>query len=154
MDVAVPDEARGIRFIDRALQSFALADEFAAHVDVTGVRAHREGGKQRAFDQQVWIVAQDLAIFARTRFALVGVDDEIARPRVGLGHERPLEARWKSSTTASAQARSFDLVDDPVVTLVDEEFRAVPAAARNRALQPHIVEAVNVAEDAVAIMEH
>src|SRR5690606_32238788 len=48
-------------------QRLGLADELAADVDVSRPRAHREAGYQRAFDQLVRIVADDLAILARTR---------------------------------------------------------------------------------------
>ena len=53
---------------------------FAAHVDVGGVRAHRERGEQRALDQRMRVVAQDLAVLAGAGLRFVGVDDEIVRP--------------------------------------------------------------------------
>ncbi len=60
----------------------ALADEFAAHIDVAGMRAHREAGDQAAFDQQMRIVPHDLAVLAGAGLGLVGIDDEIARAPV------------------------------------------------------------------------
>src|SRR3712207_7577866 len=51
-----------IGFLDRGEEDFGLADEFAANVDVAGTRAHREAGNERALDQLVRIVADDLAV--------------------------------------------------------------------------------------------
>ena len=42
MDVVLADQLGVIGLVDRALQRFALADEFAADIDVAGMRAHRE----------------------------------------------------------------------------------------------------------------
>ena len=58
-----------------------LVVELAADIDVAGVRAHREAGDQAAFDQLVRVVAHDVAVLAGARLALVGVDDEVVRPR-------------------------------------------------------------------------
>ena len=154
MDVVFADELGGIGLIDGALERFALADVFAAHVDEASMRTHRERGNERAFDQEMSVVAKDFAVLAGARLRLVGVDDEIARPRIGLRHERPLEARRESGAAATAEARLLHLVDDVVVALVDEELRAVPDAAALRAFEAHIVEAIDIAENAVAIIQH
>ena len=69
--VVLADELGGVGFIDGGLQALALADELAAHIDEAGVRPHGERGEQRPLDQQVRIVAHDLAVFARARLALV-----------------------------------------------------------------------------------
>ena len=127
VDVVLADELRIIRFVDGALQRLALADVFAAHVNIARVHPHREGREQRSFDEQMRIVAQNFAILAGTGLRLVGIDDEIARPRIGLRHERPLETRRKPGAAAAAQSRFLDLVDDVVVALVDEKLRAIPA---------------------------
>ena len=154
VDVVLADEIGVIRFIDGALQRLALANVFAAHVNIACVRPHREGREQRSFDEQMRIVAQNFAILAGTGLQLVGIDDEIARPRIGLRHERPLEARRKPGAAAAAQSRFLDLVDDVVVALVDEKLRAVPCAALLRALEAHVMESVDIAEDAIAIVQH
>ena len=100
------------------------------------------------------IVAQNFAILAGTGLQLVGVDDEITRPRIGLRHERPLEARRKSGTAAAPESRFLHLVDDVIVALVDEKLRAVPRAALLRALEAHVMETVDIAEDAILVREH
>jgi hypothetical protein len=82
--------------------------------------------------------------------------DEIARPAVGgfLGHERPFQAGREARPAAPAQARGLHLGDDPVAALVDDRLGAVPRATAARALQPPIVEAVEVLEDAILVVEH
>src|SRR3546814_3980317 len=73
------DEALFIGLGDGGEERLRLADELAANVDIGGPRAHGETGDQRALDQLVRIVANDLAVLARPRLRLVGVDDEKAR---------------------------------------------------------------------------
>src|SRR3546814_5740625 len=70
------EEALAIGLGDGGKEVLRLADEFAADVDIRGPRAHRETSDQRALDQLVRIVADDLAILATAGFGFVGVDDE------------------------------------------------------------------------------
>ena len=74
VDVVLADELGRVGLVDGGLQALALAHELAAHVDVGGVRAHGEGGEQRALDQEMGIVAHDLPVLAGAGLALVGVD--------------------------------------------------------------------------------
>src|SRR5262249_60948312 len=86
---------------------------------------------------------------------LVGIDDEIVRPPVGLlRHERPLEAGGEAGAAAPAQAGGLDLVDDAIAALLEDRFGAIPSAARARPRQPPVVQAVEVREDAILILEH
>jgi hypothetical protein len=39
--------------VDRGLQALALADEFAARIDVADMRPHGEARDQAAFDQEM-----------------------------------------------------------------------------------------------------
>src|SRR5690606_12431875 len=112
-------------------QRLGLADELAADVDVSRPRAHREAGYQRAFDQLVRIVADDLAILARTRLGLVGIDHQEARATVLalLRHERPLHASREPRPAAAPQTRRLDLVDDPVLADFHQRLGVVPIAA-------------------------
>src|SRR5208337_197500 len=80
VDVEVPavqiiltDKPSRIGFVDGGLQALALSDEFAANVDIAGVRTHREGGEQAAFYKQVWIVPDDLTVLAGAGLRLIGV---------------------------------------------------------------------------------
>ena len=137
VDVVLADQPGFIGLVDGRLEPLALEDVFAAEIDVGRVRPHGERGDERALDQRVRIVAQDLAVLAGARLGFVGVDDEIVRPlRIdGLGHERPFEAGRESRAAATAQARGLHLRDDPVASLVDDRLGVVPIAARPRALE-------------------
>ena len=156
VDIVLADQLRLIGLIDRGLQMLALADELAAHIDVADMRAHREAREQAALDQQMRIVPHDLAVLAGAGLGLVGIDHEIARPAVGrfLRHERPFQAGRKARPAAAAQAGGLHLVDDPVAALVDDRLGAVPGAAAARTLEAPVVEAVEVLEDAVLVIEH
>src|SRR5205085_10406663 len=46
VDVVLADQLCIVGLIDRGLQTLTLADEFAANVDVTCLRAHRESGDE------------------------------------------------------------------------------------------------------------
>ena len=153
VDVVPADQFRLIGLFDRGLKALALLDVFAAEIDVGGLGAHREGGDQRAFDQHMRIVAQDLPILAGAGLGFVGVDDEIVRPlRVdGLRHERPFEPGREARPAAAAQARGLHFRNDPVAALVDQRLRAVPVAARARALQAAVAETVEIGEDPVLV---
>src|ERR1700740_2498262 len=134
----------------------ALADKFAAHVDITGMRIHREACDQTALDQKMRVVPHDLAVLAGAGFGLVGIDHEIAGTAVRrlLRHERPFQPGRNPGPAASAQPRSLHLGDDPVAALVDDRLGAVPSASAARAFETPVLEAVEIAEDAVLVVEH
>ena len=154
--IVLADQLGFIGLIDRGLQMLALADEFAAHVDVADMGVHREACEQAAFDQKMRIMPHDLAVLAGAGLELVGIDHEIARPAVGqfLRHERPFQPGRKAGPAASAQAGCLHFADDPVAALVDDRLGAVPGAAAARTLEAPVVEAVEVLEDAVLVVEH
>ena len=156
VDIVLADQLGLIGLSDRGLQMLALPDEFAAHVNVAGVGPHREAREQAALHQKMRIVPHDLAVLAGAGLGLVGIDDEIARPAVGrfLGHERPFQPGRKACSAASAQARGLHLVDDPVAALVDDCLGTVPGPAPARAFEAPVLKAVEIAEDAVLVVEH
>ena len=97
----------------------------------------------------------DLAVLAGAGLRLVGIDDEIVRAVADLlRHERPFEAGREARPAAAAQPRFLHLLDDRVAALLQDRLGAVPGAARARALQARIVQAVEVREDAVLVGEH
>src|SRR3546814_477547 len=126
------DEALFIGLGDGGEERLRLADELAANVDIGGPRAHGETGDQRALDQLVRIVANDLAVLARPRLRLVGVDDEKARAaRLRLlGHEAPFEAGREASAAAPAQAGCLDPLDDFILADVEQRLGFVPEIGR------------------------
>src|SRR5215467_9616586 len=101
------------------------------------------------------IVPHDLAVLAGTGLGLIGVDREIMRAAVGLlGHERPFQAGRKTGSAAATQPRSLHLIDDPIAALLEDDLGAVPGATRARPLEAPVVEAVEIGEDAVLVLEH
>src|SRR5262249_37345411 len=149
------DEIGRIRLVHRRLQALAFADEFAADVDEAGMSIHGEAGDQTALDQEMRVVAHDLAVLARAGLRFVGVDHEIMRPAVRLlGHERPFESGRKTCAPASAQSGGLHLVDDPVATLLQDGFGAIPGATRASSLKAPVVEAIEIRENAVLVCEH
>src|ERR1700761_1159729 len=156
VDVVLADQLCFVSLVDSGLKVLALPNEFAAHVDIASMRAHRAARDQATLDQQMRVVPHDLAVLAGTGLGLVGVDHEVARPAVGrfLRHERPFQAGRKTRAAAAAQAGGLHLVDDPVTALVDDRLGAVPGATLARAFEAPIMEAVEIGEDAVLVGEH
>ena len=149
------DQPGGVGLVDRPLQRLGLAVELAADVDVGGVRAHGDAGEQAALDQLVRLVPHDLPVLAGAGLALVGVDHQVVRPLAHLlRHERPLHAGDEAGAAAAAQTGLAHFVDDPVATLGDQVLGAVPVAARLRAAQARLAEAVEVGEDPVLVLQH
>ena len=148
------EQPGGVALVDRRLHHEVLVVVLAAHVDVAGVGAHRDAGEQAALRQGVRVVPQDVAVLAGAGLGLVGVHHEVVRPPVRLlRHEGPLHAGREAGAAAAAQPGLLHLVDDPVAALGDELRRAVPVAAPARRLQPPVVQAVEVGEDAVLVGE-
>src|SRR6185437_4792595 len=86
------------------------AHEFAAEIDVAGIRGHRSAGIEATLDEKMRIVPHDLAVFAGAGLRLVGIDHEIMRPVADLlGHERPFEAGREACAAAPALARRLHL---------------------------------------------
>ena len=155
VDVILAEQLGVIGLIDRGLEPFALTDELAAHIDVAGAAIHCAAGDQAAFDEQMRIVPHDLAILAGAGLGLVRIDDQIVRPVSDrLGHERPLQSGWEAGAAAAAQARGLHLVDDRVAAFVQDRLGAVPGTTLARALKAPVVEAVEIPEDAVLVVEH
>ena len=112
VDVVLADELCVIGLLHRGFEPLALADEFAAHIDVAMVHAHGGAGDQTAFDEEMRIVAHHLAVLAGAGLGLVGIDDQIVRPVGLLGHERPFQPGRKTGAAAAALAGRLHFVDD------------------------------------------
>src|SRR5262249_42210642 len=155
VDVVLADELGLIGLVDRSLQPLALPDELAADIDVSRMRTHREARDHAALDQEMRVVPHDLAVLAGAGLRLVGIDHEIVWAAVGLlGHERPFESGREARAAAAAQAGRLHLVDDPVATLLQDGLGAIPAAPRARPREAPVVQAVEIGEDSVLVLEH
>src|SRR5436305_13446195 len=77
------------------------------------------------------------------------------RTAVGLlGHERPLQPCGKTGSAPSTQARRLHLIDDPIAPLLEDGLGALPGTARARPLKGPVMQAVQIGEDAVLVLEH
>ena len=124
------DQSGLVGLVDRRLQGHCLVVEFAADIDVAGMRPHREGRDEAALDQLVRIVADDVAILAGAGLGLIGIHHQIMRQRPDrLGHERPFHPGREPRAAAPAQARSLHLLDDRLATALDDRLGSVPVAA-------------------------
>ena len=131
MDIIFADEFGFIGLVDGGLQVFTLTNIFAAHINIGGVAGHAHAGDQAAFHQQMRIMAHDLAVFARAGFGFVGIHNKIMRALAhNLGHEAPFETCREASATTATQARGFNLVHNPIATLVDEGLGIKPRATK------------------------
>ena len=82
VDIVLADELGLIGLIDRRLQPLALADEFAADIDVAGMRAaSRRTAIRQPSISRCGSLPHDLAVLAGAGLGFVGIDDEIVRPR-------------------------------------------------------------------------
>ena len=109
---ALAHVARRPRLRQGLLEALVDAEDLAVDVVVARRDAHRIGGDGHALDDDVRVVAQDVAILERAGLALVGVADQILLARELARHEAPLEPRGKACPTPPAQAGSLDLGDD------------------------------------------
>jgi hypothetical protein len=150
-----PDEAGGVGFLDGFLKHLALADVFAAQVDIALTGAHGEGRDQATLDQQVRIVAHDVPVLAGARLGFIRINDEIVRPLAYLlRHEGPFQAGGKPRPAAPAQAGSLHLLADPFRAEGHELARGVPCAAGARLLHAPVVATIQVREDAILVEQH
>ena len=115
---------------------------------------HADRGEQAAFDQLVWVVADDVPILAGARLALIGIDAKVGRTVALLWHERPLQAGWETGAAAPAQSGFLDLLDNPIAPFEDQLLGAVPIAALLGARKPPIITAVKVGEYPILVGEH
>jgi len=106
------DETGGARFVERFLEAFVDFPDFAVHIVVAAVGAHREGGDRHAFDHRVRIEPHDVAVLERSRFAFVRIANHVFVTRKRARHERPLQARREASAAATTQDGFLDLADD------------------------------------------
>ena len=145
-----------IRLGNRFFEHLCFKNILAANVDIGRTGAHRKTSDQRAFNQLMRVMTDDLAILAATRLGFIGVDDEEIGPlgRWCLGHEAPFHSRRETRTTASAQARRLHFLNNRILPDLHEVRRFVPVTTRLRRFQGKVLIAVKVGEDAVFVIQH
>src|SRR5215472_16620686 len=143
-----------VGLVNRGLQALSLVVELAADIDVAVMHAHPDRGEQTALHKLVRVVADNIAVLASARLALVGIDAKVGRTVALLRHEGPLQASREPGAATATQTRFLDLLDDPIAAFKDQFFGAVPIAAALGAGQPPIDPAVEVGKDPITISEH
>ena len=74
--------------------------------------AHRIGGDGHALDQDVRVVAQDVAVLEGARLAFVGIADQVLLARELRGMKLHFKPGRKARAAAAAQRRLLDFGDD------------------------------------------
>ena len=144
-----------ISLCNRVQQVGTLVIKFAAYINVATVRAHRETGDQRALQQLMRLVSQNVAVLACARLGFIGIDHQVMRAAIGLlGHERPLHPGRESRAAAPAQTGLFHLFDNPVTALGQDVLRIVPVAALLRRHEVMRLPAIEIYKYAVFIIKH
>ncbi len=107
----VTQKARGARFFQRFFETLVDFEDLAVDVVVADADAHGIGRDRHAFNHDVRIETQDVAVLERTGFAFVRVADEVLLAREGARHEAPLQAGREARAAAAAQTGRLDLGD-------------------------------------------
>ena len=84
-------------------------ENFAVNVVVAHTRTNRVAGDDHAFNHDVGVVHQDVAVFERAWLAFVRIANDVFLAGELAGHEAPLEAGRKACTTTATQRRGFEL---------------------------------------------
>ena len=150
-------QSGAISLLNGAVQTFALMDEFAANIDIADPGTHGATGQQATLNQFVRLVAQNIAVLAGARLGFIGIDDQIMRRVFSTGirrHEGPFQPGRETRAAASAQAGLFDLVDNPLAPFAQQRAGLAPIAAPARRFEACILEAVQIGEYAILVLQH
>src|SRR6185295_6251517 len=140
----VAEVPRVARLVQRLLEALVDLEDLAVDVVVADGRAHRVGGDRHAFDQDVRVVGEDVAILAGAGLAFVGIAHQVLLHRQGTRHEAPLQAGWEAGTTAATQPRSLDLGHHLLgrhggsAVLAEDLLQRAVAAARFVIIEPPV----------------
>mmetsp|Transcript_13526 Transcript_13526/g.36624 ORF Transcript_13526/g.36624 Transcript_13526/m.36624 type:complete len:318 (-) Transcript_13526:32-985(-) len=146
--------AGSICLLNCPLQIQALLHVLPPDVDVAGPGTHGCTCDHGALNELMRLIADDLTVLACSRLRLISIHHDVGWPTIrDLGHEAVLEARVEPCATSTSQPRLFNLVDEPVTTLVQDVLGAVVITSLLGTLKKGIVPAINVGEDAVFIFQ-
>ncbi len=99
----------GVALLNRLVEVRGGMHELAAEVNIAGLGANGVSANQRAFDDLVRVIFQQLAVLEGAGFRFIGVDDHVLWP-VLLGDEAPLDAGRKACSTAAADIGGSDRI--------------------------------------------
>src|SRR5262249_47195881 len=100
MQLGVRRKSRLLHLLDFIQQHQTYFGIFVADVDVCFLCLDDPSGNEHALNETMWVTFEIVAILERARFALIGIDREHARRRLGA-HERPFSSGRKSRTAES-----------------------------------------------------
>ena len=109
---AIPQITGSACLRQRLLEALVDAEDLAVNVVVARADAHRVGSDRHALDDDVRVVAQDVAVLEGARLALVRVADEVLLARELPRHETPFQAGGKARATPAPQSGGLHFGDD------------------------------------------
>ena len=109
---AIPQIAGSACLRQRLLEALVDAEDLAVNVVVARADAHRVGSDRHALDDDVRVVAQDVAVLEGTRLTLVGVADKVLLTRELPRHEAPFQAGGKARAAPAPQSGGLHFGDD------------------------------------------
>ena len=104
----VAQQTCGTRFFQRFFKPVIGLENFAVNVVVAHRDAHGIGGNGHAFNHDVRVELQDVAVFAGTWLAFIRIAHQVFLTWKLARHEAPLQAGRKARTATPAQCRFFD----------------------------------------------
>ena len=107
--------ARGARLLKRFFKALVGDENFTVDVVVGEIHTHRIRRDRHAFDDDVRVVHEDVAVLEGAGLALVGVAAQVLGAGELTRHEAPLQARGEARAAAPAQARGLDGGDDLIL---------------------------------------
>merc|ERR1712142_851844 len=147
-------ETSFVSLVNSHLHVGRLIIELSADVDVGSSGPHGATSHQTTLHQLVGVVTHDLTVLARAWLSLVGIDHQVLGTAIwGLVHEAPLHARGEPSTATTTETRALDLSEDPIMSLQDDLLGLVPVSSGHGTLEPPVMAAIKVGEDAVRISQ-
>src|SRR6266849_7520658 len=100
-----------VGLVDCVAQHLVRKVVLTADVDPGLVTADSERGDRCALDEHMRRVLHQVAVLGAARLGFVGVDDDVLRTWMVLGHERPFGGGWEVRASSPSQAGALDLVD-------------------------------------------
>ena len=135
----VAQEACRTSLFKRLLETLVHLEDLTMDVVVAHGDAHGVSRDGHAFDDDVGVVGQDVAVFAGAGLAFIGVAHEVLGARKLARHKAPLQAGRETRTTAAAQRGGLDLGNDLVGRHARAAIGAQDLLQRGIAAAGHVI---------------
>ena len=93
-------------------ETLVLSPDLTVNVVVAHRDAHGIGRNGHAFNEDVRVVANDVAVFEGARLAFIGVTHQVLLHGKLGWHETPLQARGEARTAATPEGGGLEFCDD------------------------------------------